>query len=91
MYKLIFSHKVAALPYGHGREKGMGCDSPAVILSLYAPNALCSSAKAGHWETEKAEHKRAKQCFIRCEPEDLLCCGSVRALNRNHIFVCANG
>ena len=43
-------------------EKGKGCKSPA-FNSRRVCGALYPSAKAGHWETEKAGYKALKSAF----------------------------
>ena len=54
--------------------KGMRCESSAIKLSVCVSKFLCSSVKAGHWETEKAEYKNARVnlYLIWHESQDLL-------------------
>lgn len=44
---------------GIADEKGMGCESPAITSRCMRRMFLCPPVKAGHWETEKAEHKNS--------------------------------
>ena len=53
-------------------EKGTWCESTTIPVAVYIRMFLCSSAKAGHWETEKAEYENAGNAPIGCESKDLL-------------------
>ncbi len=56
---------------------------------MCASKFLYPSAKAGHWETEKAGYKNADNLSIWCESQDLLWCYLVSAFGSIEVmFLC---
>ena len=56
----------------HSRWKGNWVRIPNDNSRCMRPNVYIPSAKAGHWETEKAWYKNAREYLIGRESEDLL-------------------